>query len=172
MVAKIQFEVNMSIKALFSNDQGEVKNILREKNQNIKKQLERRRRKKWKEFIDWPNYGYYIPNENSDEKSVIEPPQITDKVLSTDNVRSELHENATIRKGKKKSYAEIARGCSSRNNKGLNFSEKLVSAELVSTEDISKSSIYEMKINNGVGKMVLSEYSYHRRWSFRRMFLL
>ena len=46
MVAKIQFEVDMSIKALFPNDQGEVKNILREKNQNIEKQLEQRRRKK------------------------------------------------------------------------------------------------------------------------------
>ena len=39
MVAKIQFEVDMSMKALFLNDQGEVKNILREKNQKIEKQL-------------------------------------------------------------------------------------------------------------------------------------
>ena len=77
---------------------------------------------------------------------------------STDNIRSELHKNVTVRKRKKKSYAEIVKGCSSRNNKGLNFSEKLVSTELVSTEDISKSSIYEMKINNGVGEMGLSEY--------------
>ena len=46
MVAKIQFEVDMSIEALFPNDQGEVKNILREKNQNLEKQLEQRRRKK------------------------------------------------------------------------------------------------------------------------------
>ena len=77
---------------------------------------------------------------------------------STDNSRNEPHKNVTVRKGKEKSYAEIVRGCSSRNNKGLNFSEKLVSTELISTEDISKSSIYEMKINNGVGKMRLSEY--------------
>ena len=148
MVAKIQFEVDMSIKALFPNDKGEVKNILREKNQNIEKQLERRRRKKWKKFIDRPNYGYYIPNENPGEKSVIEPPQIINRVQSTDNIRSELDENVTVRKGKEKSYAEIVRGCSSRNNKGRNFSVKLVSTELVSTEDISKSSIYEMEINN------------------------
>ena len=80
MVAKIQFEVDMSIKALFPNDQREVKNILREKNQNIEKQLERRRQKKWKKFIDQPNYGYYIPNENLGEKSVIELPQIIDRV--------------------------------------------------------------------------------------------
>ena len=46
MVAKIQFEVDMSIKALFLNDQGEVKNILSEKNQNIEKQLKQRRQKK------------------------------------------------------------------------------------------------------------------------------
>ena len=39
VVAKIQFEVDMSMKALFLNDQGEVKNILREKNQKIEKQL-------------------------------------------------------------------------------------------------------------------------------------
>ena len=45
------------------------------------------------------------------------------------------------------------RGCSSRNDQGLSFSEKLVP-----TEDISKNSIYKMKINNGVGKMGLSEH--------------
>ena len=39
MVAKIQFEVDISMKALFLNDQGKVKNILREKNQKIEKQL-------------------------------------------------------------------------------------------------------------------------------------
>ena len=39
MVAKIKFEVDMSIKALFPDDQGEVKNVLREKNQNIEKQM-------------------------------------------------------------------------------------------------------------------------------------
>ena len=46
MVAKMQFEVDMSIRALFPNDQGEVKNILREKNQNIEKQLKQPRHKK------------------------------------------------------------------------------------------------------------------------------
>ena len=43
MVAKIQFEVDMSMKALFLNDQGEVKNILREKNQKIEKQLKQQK---------------------------------------------------------------------------------------------------------------------------------
>ena len=43
--------VVMSVKALFPNDQGEVKNILRENNRNTEKQLEQRRQKKWKKFI-------------------------------------------------------------------------------------------------------------------------
>ena len=133
MVGKIQFEVDMSIKDLFPNDQGKVKNILREKNQNIEKQLEQRRQKKWKKFTDWPNCGYYILNENPGEKSVIEPSQIIDRIQSIDNVKSELHKNITVCKWKKKSYAEIVRGCSSRNNEDLSFSEKLVL-----TEDISK----------------------------------
>ena len=42
MIAKIQFIVAMSVKALFPNDQGEVKNILREKNHNIEKQLNKK----------------------------------------------------------------------------------------------------------------------------------
>ena len=96
-----------------------LRNILREKNQNIEKQLEQRKKKKWKKFIDQPNYGYYILNENPGEKSVIEPPQIIDRVQSTDNLRSKSHKNVTVRKGKKNNYAEIVRGCSSRNNKGL-----------------------------------------------------
>ena len=48
MVDKI---VVMSVKALFPNDQGEVKNILRENNRNTEKQLGQRRQKKWKKFI-------------------------------------------------------------------------------------------------------------------------
>ena len=63
----------MSIKALFPNDQGKIKNILREKNQNIEKQLKQHRQRKWKKFNYWPNYGYYVPNENLVEKSVIDP---------------------------------------------------------------------------------------------------
>ena len=42
VVAKMQFIVVMSIKALFANYQGEVKNILREKNRNIEKQLKKK----------------------------------------------------------------------------------------------------------------------------------
>ena len=42
MVAKMQFIVIMSIKALFPNYHGEVKNILREKNRNIEKQLKKK----------------------------------------------------------------------------------------------------------------------------------
>ena len=46
MVAKVQFIVVKLIKALFPNNEGQVKNILREKNRNIEKQLKQRRQKK------------------------------------------------------------------------------------------------------------------------------
>ena len=42
MVAKMQFTVVMSIKALVANNQGEVENILRENNRNIEKQLKKK----------------------------------------------------------------------------------------------------------------------------------
>lgn len=45
MVDKILVEPVMSIKALFSYDQGEAKNILREKKRNTEKQLKQRREK-------------------------------------------------------------------------------------------------------------------------------
>ena len=45
MVDEAQFEVDM-----FPNDQGKVKNILREKNQNIEKQLKQRRQNQWEKF--------------------------------------------------------------------------------------------------------------------------
>ena len=99
MVDKI---VVMSVKALFPNDQGEVKNILRENNRNTQKQLEQRREKKWKKFIDRPNYGYYVPNENPDEKSVIEPTQIIERMQSVDNVKSECTKILLFAKGRKK----------------------------------------------------------------------
>ena len=74
MVAKIQLDVDMSIKALFPNHRGGVKKkrIFREKNQNIDKQLKQRRQKMWKKFIDRPNYGYYLTNKKPGEKLVIE----------------------------------------------------------------------------------------------------
>ena len=143
MVAKIQFQVDMSIKALFPNDQREVENIVREKNHNMKKQLKQRRKKKWKKFIDRLNYGYYVRNENMSEKSVIETTQIIDRMRSADNVKSGFHKKVTFRKDNQKSYTEIVRECSSRNNNGLNFSEKFVS-----TEDVSKISIYKMELKN------------------------
>ena len=98
-------------------------------------------------------YGYYVPNENPGEKSVIEPTQIIDGMQSVNNVKSELHKSITVREGKKKNYAEIVKGCSSRINKGLSFSE-----EFVSTQDINKDSVYKMEINDGVGNMGLREH--------------
>ena len=96
-------------------------------------------------FIDQPNYGYYLLNEHPGEKSVIEPTQISDRMQSVDNVKSELHKNITVRKGKKKCYAERVRSSSSRNNEKKFFSAK----------DVSKNSIYKMKINNRVGNVGL-----------------
>ena len=60
MVAKVQFIVVKSIKSLFPNDEGQLKNILGEKNRNIGKQLKQRRQKKWEKFIDRLNYDYYV----------------------------------------------------------------------------------------------------------------
>ena len=45
MVDKIQFVAVITIKALFPHDQGEAKNILKEKNWNIEKQLKQLRQK-------------------------------------------------------------------------------------------------------------------------------
>ena len=129
MVAKIQFEVGMLIKALFSNDQGEVKNFLRENNQNKEKQLKQRIQKKQKKFTGQPNYGYYVPNENPGEKSVIDPTKMTDRIRPVNDVKKELRKNITVRRGKKKSYAEIVRGCSSKNKEGLSSSEEHVSMD-------------------------------------------
>ena len=64
-----------------------------------------------------------------------------------------MHKNITVRRGKKKSYAEIVRGCSSKNNEGLSSSE-----ELVSMDNLNKNSIYTMEINNGMGNIGLSEH--------------
>ena len=153
MVAKIQFEVDMSIKALFPDDQGEVKKILREKNENIEKQLKQRRQIKWMKFIDRRSYGYYVPNDNPGEKSVIDPTKMIDRIQPVNDIKRELHKNITVRRGKKKSYAEIVRGCSSKNNEGLISSE-----ELVSMDNLDKNSIYAMEINNGVGNIGLSEH--------------
>ena len=46
MVAKMQFKVVMSIRAMFLNDQGEVKSIFREKSHNIEKKLKQHREMK------------------------------------------------------------------------------------------------------------------------------
>ena len=46
MVAKMQFKVVMLIRAMFLNDQGEVKSIFREKSHNIEKKLKQHREMK------------------------------------------------------------------------------------------------------------------------------
>ena len=101
MVANIKFEVDMLVGALFPNDQGEGKHILREKHRIIEKQLEQRRQEKWKKFIDQPNYCYYVMNENAGEKSVIEPTQIIDRMESVDSIKS-CTKKLLFTKGRKK----------------------------------------------------------------------
>ena len=76
-----------------------------------------------------------------------------DRIQQVNNVKSKLHKNITVCRGEKKSYAEMVRGCISKNNEGLSSSEKLVSMEV-----LSNNSIYQMEINNGVGNMGLSEH--------------
>ena len=69
------------------------------------------RQKKWKKFIDQANNSYYVPNKNLSEKSVIEPTQIINRIWSDDNAKSELYKNVTVRKEKKKGFAEIVKVC-------------------------------------------------------------
>ena len=75
------------------------------------------------------------------------------RIQLVNNVKSELHKNITVRRGKKKSYVEIVREWSSKNNEDPSSSE-----ELVSMDELSKNSVYKMEINNGVGNMGLSEH--------------
>ena len=104
-------------------------------------------------FTDRSNYVYYVPNEKPGEKSVIDPSKMIDRIQPVNNVKSEFHKNITVRRGKKKSYAEIVRGWSSKNNDGLSSSE-----EPFSMDDLSKNSVYKMEINNEVHYMGLSEH--------------
>ena len=104
-------------------------------------------------FTDRPNYVYYVPNEKPGEKSIIDPSKMIDRIQPVNNVKSEFHKKITVRRGKKKSYAEIMRGWSSKNNDGLSSSE-----ESFSMDDLSKNSVYKMEINNEVHYMGLSEH--------------
>ena len=70
-----------------------------------KKQLEKRREKKWKKFTGRPDYGYYTPKTESLKEKILKsrsPKQVT--VNDT-----QLHRNVTVRKKKKRSYAEIVK---------------------------------------------------------------
>ena len=56
---KIQFEVDNPVNALFPEDQGKVRKLLKEKNRKLKKKLKKRREKKLRKFANRSNYGYY-----------------------------------------------------------------------------------------------------------------
>ena len=90
-----------------------------------------------------------------------------DRIQPVNNAKSELHQIITLHRGKKKCYAEIVRGCSSKNSVGLGSSE-----ELASMDDLSKNSFYKMEIHNRVGKMGLtflrtSRESPQSSWEYR-----
>ena len=71
-----------------------------------------------------------------------------DRIQPVNNVKSELHQIITLQRGKKKSYAAVVRGCSSKNSVDLGSFE-----ELASMDDLSKNSFYKMEINTRVGKI-------------------
>ena len=71
IIAKIQFEVDSSVNALFPKDQEEVRQHLKEKNRKLKEKLKKRREKKWKKFTNRPNYGYYSPKVDPPHQQVL-----------------------------------------------------------------------------------------------------
>ena len=108
IIAKIQFEVDNSVNALFPEDQEGVINHLKEKNHKLKEKLKKRREKKWKKFTNRPNYGYYSRKGDLPHQQVLvsSPEEV---VGASDS--SSLHRNVTVRKNKRKrkSYAEIVK---------------------------------------------------------------
>ena len=70
-IAKIQFEVDNSVNALFPEDQEEIRNHLKEKNRKLKEKLKKLREKKWKKFTNRLNYGYYSPKCDPPHQQVL-----------------------------------------------------------------------------------------------------
>ena len=90
--------MDQSIDAFFPDESQDIRTTLDKKNREMKKQLEKRREKKWDKFTGRPDYGYYTP-KNLKSRS---PKQLI--VNST-----QLHRNVTFHKKKKRSYAEIVK---------------------------------------------------------------
>ena len=95
IIAKIQFEVDNSVNALFPEDQEEVRKHLKEKNRKLKEKLKKRREKKWKKFSNHSNYGYYsLKGDPPHQQVLVSSPE---EVVTT-NDSSSLHRNVTVRK--------------------------------------------------------------------------
>ena len=94
IIAKIQFEVDSSVNALFPKDQEEVRQHLKEKNRKLKEKLKKRREKKWKKFTNRPNYGYYSPKVDPPHQQVLVS---SPKEVVAANDSSSLHRNVTDR---------------------------------------------------------------------------
>ena len=98
-IAKIQFEVDNSVNALFPKDQEEVRQHLKEKNRKLKEKLKKRREKKWKKFTNCPNYRYYSPKvDPPHQQFLVSSP----KEVIAANDSSSLYRNVTARKNKRK----------------------------------------------------------------------
>ena len=108
IIAKIKFEVDKSVNALFPEDPEEVRKHLKEKNRKLKEQLKKPREKKWEKFTNRSSYGYYSPIVDLPHQQLLVS---SPKEIVAANDSSSLYRNVTVRKNKRKrkSYAEIVK---------------------------------------------------------------
>ena len=108
VIAKIHFERDNSVNALFPEDQEEIRKHLKEKNRKLNEKLKKRREKNWKKFTNRPNCGYYSPKIDPPHQQILVS---SPKEVAVANDSSSLHRNVTARKNKRKrkSYAEIVK---------------------------------------------------------------
>ena len=100
IIAKIQFEVENSVNALFPEDQEEVKKYLKKKSHNLKEQIKKRREKKWKKFTNRPNYGYYSPKLDPPyQQLLVSGPK--EAVAANDQIYTEILQSARIKEREK-----------------------------------------------------------------------
>ena len=92
IITKFQFEVDNSVNALFPEDQEKIIKHLKENNRKLKEKLKNRRERKWKKFINGPNYGYYSPKVDPPHKQVLVS---SPKEVVAANDSSSLHRNVT-----------------------------------------------------------------------------
>ena len=99
VIAKIHFEIDNSVNALFPEDQEEIRKHLKEKNRKLNEKLKKRREKKWKKFTNRPNCGYYSPKIDPPHQQILVS---SPKEVAVANDSSSLHRNVTARKNKER----------------------------------------------------------------------